>query len=146
MNNIWEPHEAFLKMFYVIFFLIMHDQLLYNNKHLLHDGWGNIKIYFAKKYYLSRGLRLRIIFVYIVSSYHFHTIAVKTPEFSRPIRWCLYRIIIFRHNVIYSGSFPLFYLEFNKHVFLSIWLIKTNKTNVLLCIISLITWPVRDVT
>lgn len=55
----------------------MHDQLLYYNKHLLHDGWGNIKIYFAKKNYLSRVLRLQIICVYIVSSYHFHTIAVK---------------------------------------------------------------------
>lgn len=65
----------------------MYAQLLYNNKNLLHDGGGNIKIYFAKKNYLSRGLRLQIIFVYIVSSYQFfHTIAMKTHELSRPIR------------------------------------------------------------
>lgn len=133
-------------MFYVIFFyLCMLNCFTIIRIYCMIVG--ECKDLFCKEKVLSRGLRLQIIFVYIVSSYRlFHTIAVKTPEFSRPIRWCLYRIIIYRHNVIYSGNVPLFYLEFNIHVFLSIWLIKANKTNVLLCIISLITWPVRDVT
>lgn len=117
LNNIWELHETFLKCFTLFFFLLcMINCFTIISIYCMMVG-EIYRFILQSKNYLSRGLRLQIIFVYIVSSYHFHTIAVKPPEFSRPIRWCLYRIIIFRHNVIYSWNFPLFYLEFNIHVF-----------------------------